>query len=688
MNNHNTRIINFFNRKLNLLNDLMEFNDSSSIVVSEIKKSLQQSLKLGIPDMLNHALTYAFFRKQEKLIDILIDLGADPEMNNGENIKKIIQKKDINRLNMIVMNKQIDLSLYTVMPKEIQEKRNFKELDIKIKVLDKQIANEKLESKQQKYQITQQQAQLNLLFKERRANNYIDPDLLFAIKSGNIKEVKKLYEEDYNIYAKNDFFFLTAVKSKKYEVIDFLLSKGAYVYANNNEAIEFAITEKDTKLNKIFANYGVKIIKKETVDELISERKEIYDSRNEMIKENERILFDNTILSYHINYLKNKENLITINNLDLIEIIKDLDQEAPERLHITLTTELNKITENLSKEKAIVHCFEYAINNNCENAVLVLLSLNPNNADLKDKLFFKALKEQNLQIIKLLWDDKKSTIDLSQYLTIIKEKELVEDDIENKKLYIFNLLEHRGKMDINLYLDKLELINNTIKEHNPINNFNNYIFDRQQEYLKINQGIISKIKTNEIFSPIPKQEMKFKSVAPHCINIKKELVNINNETLTRKEIQKRWDKVLALSFFDFNIRMDNVLNTFFEKNGLNDTLLENSGIIIYRMPIKEIKNQKYLTSRRFICAHLPKVAEILFETTKQQVEENPQVVIKITESKSKTLISDYSLSKHLIREENKELKNTYDKFLAISFGNQLINANKEALKRSNWKAIK
>lgn len=169
---------------------------------------------------------------------------------------------------------------------------------------------------------------------------------------------------------------------------------------------------------------------------------------------------------------------------------------------------------------------------------------------------------------------------------------------------------------------------------------------------------------------------------------KKELPKIktfNNEELTRKEIQKRWDKYLIASFFEYkDYKMYYKRLRFYEENGITEELLKENNFTIHRMP--EVYSHDRMSTRVFVCNCIPKLGEILFNyDSKSYVEKLDFLQKKIVELKLRTIVKN---GKDLNREEKEEFRKTDEDFKKYNNKKALLGMEKEENNAYNWKKIK
>lgn len=169
---------------------------------------------------------------------------------------------------------------------------------------------------------------------------------------------------------------------------------------------------------------------------------------------------------------------------------------------------------------------------------------------------------------------------------------------------------------------------------------------------------------------------------------KKELPKIktfNNEELTRKEIQKRWDKYLIASFFEYkDYKMYYKRLRFYEENGITEELLKENNFTIHRMP--ECYAHDRMSTRVFVCNCIPKLGEMLFNyDSKSYVEKLDFLQKKIVELKLRTIVKN---GKELNREEKEEFRKIEEEFREFKSKKALLGLAKDESNVNNWKKIK
>ena len=87
-------------------------------IANSIKKKTIKAIDYGCPDIINEACKLAILKKNERAIDVFLELGANPELHDGILIKDAIKINNEERLFRIFSKHPIDVSHYIEIPED------------------------------------------------------------------------------------------------------------------------------------------------------------------------------------------------------------------------------------------------------------------------------------------------------------------------------------------------------------------------------------------------------------------------------------------------------------------------------------------------------------------------------------------------------------------------------------------
>ena len=231
----------------------------------------------------------------------------------------------------------------------------------------------------------------------------------------------------------------------------------------------------DDENNKLICNYCIRYINK---------------NKNKNKNENEEKKYINLKISIFEFKNKIKKNLNYINN-----IIKSFDEKIKNEL---IGNENNNNDNNNNNEKII----KENLNDKNENVI----NNNENKINFFDNIFDDELIEN---IVDILYNKIKKSLDLKQNEKIIEEKKNIYDSLKVENLYN----ENENKYEYNNEYEKkfTDYINNK-KEINETEELKNKINNYLKENLKENYLLINKNDIINMISELFRKNIKFKTV--------------------------------------------------------------------------------------------------------------------------------------------------------------------------------
>lgn len=367
---------------------------------------------------------------------------------------------------------------------------------------------------------------------------------------------------------------------------------------------------------------------------------------------------------------------------------------------------------------------DFSVENKMERAIDVLLGKKAHSVKYCKEIFINALKNKDLNRVLKMWDYKTFPLDLSVYISI-KTLEKVENIYKSKDFASFEDFLGSGNNSVAQFDRVMSIANMIFKNTQSImleslfkpndsldyyrNSFIGLIKD-DIELIKKNNQLID-IPKEIIATPIIKAEVDSKKIeniltdnvnSPNIVtkqieeleeNIPlkpiRKLVSLNGESLTRKEIQKRWDLLLIHAFYEQdNISIESKRAIFYNEQGLNAEILKLNDVTIHRMP-KENSVQLSKKTRDFICSCIPSLSEILFkENAKSVILKENNIIKRIIEKKIRTSSSPIVDSSGLSKSEKKELKESQSIFSRMVLENYLSLSSRDEKSKHNWSKIK
>ena len=671
-------------------------NKNLNFIKEEITKSLNQFSSIGLVGFLDKLLDHYSqnYDKNFEIISQLIDLGADPSINDGDIIKKAINYNDSNLIYKISKDKTINFEPY-------------------IKLLEDQPLNDpKIYS-------------VKIVEPLRKQQN-LSIELSQYIMDDDYDSFVNYYEKNkdtINLHAKNESLFISATSFNRSKFVDFLVKNGAgyqheevnhkillkqnlfsyqkeYLTSKSNidlknlpEDLKSVISTYDkqpglllNKVNSLFKKYNTTIDNEKellnSVFDFAVENKyeksiDFFLSMGVFPKKHQKDIFISAVKE------KNTSRLLMIWNpiedpLDLsayIQIAKKpnhikikSDDFLISRLSFAPLFEINKFKEApyyLTEKEKEAQCYQYlySINNrgidknNLSDHFEMIFIYCKNKIDKekeKEEINLKrAFSLENL-LLGIKHPIKKETLEVTEHLfheysypSLIEE---IKQDIET----ILNPKKVEEKIEI---IEPKNIIESSQENNEPI------------ELDNVKKSISTKKDSS---NSKPKEIIK--------------ITSLNNETLTRKDIQKRWDTFLAKDFFtpekEARPMYVNVLR-FLSDNGLTSDMLKANNLTIYRMPLESNSFQFNKNSRQFVCSYMPPLAEILFNETPNTIDNNLNKILStIVKQKIRTQMSSSNRTAIENKEDIAEFKIASAKFRAMGQSFAISDMNKNA--KTNW----
>ena len=169
--------------------------------------------------------------------------------------------------------------------------------------------------------------------------------------------------------------------------------------------------------------------------------------------------------------------------------------------------------------------------------------------------------------------------------------------------------------------------------------------------------------------------------------IVKKFINLNGEEISQKELQAQWDKQLILGFandYKFNMRV--FIAKFTQDNHITLDLLNANDIKLKRFPIQKIYSHFELTPYVFVCKHLPKVREILFQPTFTKLKSDIDFYTKKLGLLKDDIVSFTANSS--MKEDIKELKEASAISAKAKQMRAIYSYQKEEYSKHNWNKVK
>ena len=690
-----------------LLNQIFSENNLSEIFV---QKYLNLAMTLGIPNLLDECLAYSIQENKKNLSTLFLSMGAYPEINNGILIKTAIKNKDVYLLEKLINHYPIDFSFYMKLPEAIVA-----EIDIEKKLKDNlslfNIYNQESYQKLTKPLDSLFNKRLVASQEEQRKLNFIDNDLLIAVKSHDLITLSKLYNRGVNIHAVNDLCLYIASKSGDSHIAKFLLSRGASVAAAEEHFFADEQFSFFPNIKNLFNTYRDPD-SKNTIQKIF-----FLEQKKMLLEENNDIQFNNLIYTHSKKIgMPNKETIKK-------QIIQAIHTNESYNL-FQYIKKITKLSDNFSFiefDELIKECVEYCKEKPLFIDLFMLFS--------EEKIFIqKYIKEKNPYALIMLTEGL--NIDFTDYIDEVPlenkinphsapqlkgaDKDLIEKVLKTFKFskYTFNefIFKNQKKMHRDTLINSFNLITHQEEKIKLKKMISTGLDNFKFQPIVNNDGKISTIKKNKITKKSKLAPPSPVNNSPFAIlkNIKKTeeiqtplipkkntaptitINTLSGEQLTNKEIQTLWDKTLVKEFLvERQYKMRDIVSNFMKENHLNYELLNNNHIIIHRMPIQKINFQWEASAKIFVCGFLPELADILFkDTAKNTLNNIDSCVNSIKKTKARTLEKNYFYANPDNLEEQKLMKDTNKDFKKAIHQRNTWKAFKESTNRSNWKACK
>jgi len=237
-----------------------------------------------------------------------IELGANPELENGAFVKKAIKAFNYEKINVLTCQNNIDLNKYY----------NLQSDPILTKENNTDYKNYPWRSSQ-KRQSAKSKINDPLVVKLRtfKAKNDI---ILKAIEEGELDTIIKLKNEGVNIHSDNDYYLQLAAKHNQSEIIDFLLKEGSDPSLNKGQALVYAFSKSNFELFKKLVIHGG--LKNPDLEKAFGKELKYHNDylNGEIDKEHKNVEMNNFLYDLHIRYLNSKQ--------DEIQVVETVEEEV------------------------------------------------------------------------------------------------------------------------------------------------------------------------------------------------------------------------------------------------------------------------------------------------------------------------------------------------------------------------
>lgn len=277
-----------------------------------------------------------------------IDLGANPEVENGILLKKAIKALNYEKVKVLTTHNNIDLSKYYELQDDwLPTKKN--ETDYKNYPWRK---SQKRQSEKSK---------INELVKVKgRTLKEKNPLMLKAIEKGELDTIVKLKSEGVNMHADNDYYLQFAAKHNNAQLVDYFLKEGCDPSLHNGQALFNALSKCNFVLFKKLVVYGG--LQTKVLEEVFKRELKYHNDilNSEIVQEHKNIEFNNFLYDLQFNYLIGNQRKSkveeTLEEVVLQEEVVEREAASPFGVLMGQSISLNdkkkrKTTERVAKPK-------------------------------------------------------------------------------------------------------------------------------------------------------------------------------------------------------------------------------------------------------------------------------------------------------------------------------------------------
>jgi hypothetical protein len=224
-----------------------------------------------------------------------IDLGAEPEVENGILLKKAIKALNYEKVKVLTSHNDIDLSKYYELQDDlVPTKKN--ETDYK-----NYPWKQSQKRNSEKSKINEPAKVKGRTLKEK------NPMMLNAIEKGELDIILKLKSEGVNMHADNDYYLQFAAKHNNAQLVDYFLKEGCDPSLHNGQALVYAFSKCNFSLfKKLVVNGG---LKNKTLEDAFKKELKYHNDllNNEIAQEHKNIEFNNFLYDLQFNYLTSNQ---------------------------------------------------------------------------------------------------------------------------------------------------------------------------------------------------------------------------------------------------------------------------------------------------------------------------------------------------------------------------------------------
>jgi hypothetical protein len=282
--------------------------------------NLKEDVSVNYPEkkFFDDLLVMSMQKNNLSLAKQCIELGANPEVENGILLKRTIKGLSFEKVRVLTTTNNVDLSNYYDLQSDMMPtKKN--ETDYK------NYPWKKAQKRQSEKNI------INLPEKVKgRTLKEKNPIMLAAIEKGELDIVVKLKSEGVNIHADNDYYLQFAAKHNNSEIVEYFLKEGCDPSLHNGQALVYAFSKCNFSLFKKLVVHGG--LKNKTLEEAFKKELKYHSDilDNEIIQEHKNIEFNNFLYDLQFNYLTNNNRKIKVEEKPVNNTfeIEDTEQKA------------------------------------------------------------------------------------------------------------------------------------------------------------------------------------------------------------------------------------------------------------------------------------------------------------------------------------------------------------------------